>query len=54
MTDISIFYATCEEVPQELEEQANDLDKVIDVCKKYMLEWGCSTETLVSDLGLML
>jgi hypothetical protein len=54
MSDISIFYATCNEVPEELEGQTNDLEKVLDACKKYMQEWGVSSGTLVKDLGLIL
>ncbi len=54
MTDISIFYATINEVPPEFEEQANDLDKVLEACKQYMKEWGVTAGTLVNDLGLIL
>jgi hypothetical protein len=54
MSDISIFHATCNEVPEELEEQTTDLEKVLDSCKKYMQEWGVSAKTLVNDLGLIL
>lgn len=54
MADISIFYATINSVPPELEEQAHDLDKVIDECRKYMKKWGVSAGTLLSDLDLIL
>jgi hypothetical protein len=54
MTDVSIFYATINNVPPELEEQANDLDRVLDECRKYMNEWGVSVGTLISDLDLVL
>jgi hypothetical protein len=54
MVDKSIFYATVNNVPPELEEQTNDLDKLIDECRKYMKEWGVSSGTLLSDLDLIL
>jgi hypothetical protein len=54
MVDRSVFYATINEVPPELEEQANDLDKLLDECRKYMKEWGVSAGTLLNDLDLVL
>ena len=54
MTDISIFYATINDVPPELEEQAIDRDKLLDECRKYMKEWGVSAGTLLNDLDLVL
>lgn len=54
MTVDSIFYATISGVPPELEEQARDIDKVIDQCREYMKEWGVSAGTLLSDLDLIL
>jgi len=54
MANISIFYATINEVPPELEEQAQDIDRVIEECRKYMNEWGVSAGTLLNDLDLIL
>ena len=54
MANISIFYATVNNVPVELEEQAQDIDKVIDQCRAYMNQWGVSASTLISDLDLIL
>lgn len=54
MVDISIFYATVNSVPPELEEQASDLDKLLDECRRYMNEWGVSAGTLLNDLDLVL
>lgn len=54
MADISIFYETINGVPPEHEEQAHDIDKVLDECRKYMKEWGVSAGTLLSDLDLIL
>lgn len=54
MVDKSIFYATINSVPPELEEQAHDLDGLLDSCRKYMQEWGVSAGTLLCDLDLVL
>lgn len=54
MSDISVFYATINSVPPELEEQAHDLDKVIDECRKYMKKWGVSSGNLFTDLDFEL
>jgi len=54
MTDISIFYATVNYVPPELKKQADDFDKVLDECRKYMKDWGVSSGNLLHDLDLIL
>ena len=54
MADISIFYATVNSVPSELEEQVRDIEKVIDACRSYMNEWGVSAGNLLNDLNLIL
>jgi hypothetical protein len=46
----SIFFATINEVPEELKEQADDFQKIIDSCKQYADKYSISHYSVICDL----
>ena len=50
----SIFNATVFECPKELEQQADDMDVIINICKDYMEKYNVNINDVTHDLSCVL
>jgi len=50
----SIFNATVFECPKELEQQAHDMDGIINICNDYMKKYNVNINDIIHDLSCVL